>query len=467
MKNGKSCFVKAGIVLAIIGIFLLAGCATSGGAGGGAAAGGGAKAPSAKPVASPVYYGSGSGTSQSDALNQAKTAAVRKAAQDLLGIAAATVKKDEVESALFGKGNINAYVYNESMEIIDRGGAEGSYSATIGVRINLEAINNILRGAEIYGGQVLPQGGEVALADQSRPAIAGEEPDAAPAGDGGAAVAKAEPESAAPAPAPAEVDPQEAAIIQGIVSNLSYMVYYDEKNVTDQFLATTAVGMANKYLSQNGMNYVDLDQIERIKKDQEMVYEEETGQSISIIQWIANKLNADIYIEVAVDANSETRNGRYYGSATVNLKNFDASTGAGRGTAFYQTVPPAMSTVSEKDALNNAVASATFNAIGRAIEQARAYTQQELSQGLKYTLIIQNTPDSRMMRDFEKRMERKAKSIRKLSFSPEESRYEVRMIGRITDLEDLVYDVTEGVSGMEGAFLVFQRGNSITFDTGL
>lgn len=467
MKNGRTMIVRAGIAFALAGILLLAGCATSGGAaGGGAPAAAGAKAPSAKLVASPMYYGSGSGTSQAEALNQAKTAAVRKAAQDLLGIAAATVKKNEVEAALFGKGNVNAFVYNESMEVIDRGGAEGSFSATVGIRINLEAVNTVLRGAEIYGGQVLPQGGEVALADQPRPAIAGPEPEAAK-DDATVASAAGGGSAEAPAPAAAEVDPREAEIIQDIVKNLSYMVYYDEKNVTDQFLATTAVGMANKYLSENGMNYVDLDQIERIKKDQEMVYEEETGQSISMIQWIANKLNADIYIEVAIDSSSETKNNRFYGSASVNLKNFDASTGTGRGTAFYQTMPPAMSMVSEKDALNNAVASATFNAIKKAIEQAQVYTRQELSEGIKYTLIIQNTPDSRMMRDFEKKMERKVKSLRKLSYAPEESRYEVRLVGRITDLEDAMYDVTEGVTGMEGSFLVFQRGNSITFDTGL
>lgn len=462
MRNGKR-FVTAAGLLALAFMMVLSGCVSSGGAPSGAAGGSGAAA--AKPTTAPVYFGTGSGSSQTDAMNKAKMAAVRKAAQDAVGIAAAAAKKNEMEEALFGKGNVNALVYNDSMEIVDRGGSDGDFSVTLGIKINLEAVGNILRGAGVYGGQVLPQGGEIALLDQSRPDIAGPAPakDDTTADSGAAAGGS----PAAETPAAAEVDPEEAAIIREIVDNLSYMVYYDEEQVTDPFLATTAIGMANKYLAQNGMNYVDLDQIERLKKDQEMAYEEETGQSISIIQWIANKLNADIYIEVVVDANSETKNGRYYGSATVNLKNFAASTGNGRGTAFYQTVPPAMSTVSEKDAVNNAVASATYNAVRNAIEQAQVYTEKELTQGLQYTLVIQNTPDSRMMRDFQKDLERKAKSVKRLSFAPEESKYEVRLIGRISDLEDLVYDVTEGIDGMEGTFLVFQRGNSITFDTGL
>ena len=207
--------------------------------------------------------------------------------------------------------------------------------------------------------------------------------------------------------------------------------------------------------------------IERIKKDQAAAYEDETGQDVSMIQWIAGKLNADIYIEIVVDANSNTKNNRYYGSASVSLKNFDASTAAGRGSSYYQTVPPAMSTVSEEDALNNAVASATFNAIKKAVEQARSYTQKELTQGIKYDLVVQNTFDSRLMRDFMKKMERKVKSIKRISTSPEETKYDVRLIGSIEDLEDLVYDISESLPGLEGMSLVYQRGNSITFESGL
>jgi len=117
--------------------------------------------------------------------------------------------------------------------------------------------------------------------------------------------------------------------------------------------------------------------------------------------------------------------------------------------------------------LNNAVASATFNAIKKAVDQARSYTQKELTQGIKYDLVIQNTFDSRLMRDFMKKMERKVKSIKRISTSPEETKYDVRLIGRIEDLEDLVYDVSEGLPGLEGISLVYQRGNSITFDSGL
>jgi hypothetical protein len=149
------------------------------------------------------------------------------------------------------------------------------------------------------------------------------------------------------------------------------------------------------------------------------------------------------------------------------MKNFDASTGSGRGSAYYQTIPPAMSTVSEEDALNNAVASATYKATEEAIKQAESFTQKELRRGIQYRLVVQNSFDSRVMRDFAERLGRKVENVQRVSYSPEETVYEVRLIGRITELEDIIYDTAETVDGLEGMYLVYQRGNSITFNSGM
>ncbi len=406
----------------------------------------------------PMYYGSGEGTTLSGALNSAKLQAVKKAVQDALGKAPVTANREKLENEVYGKVNVNALVHNDSVNILRKAEDNGTYTVTLGVRINLPSVASVLRGKKIYGGLILPQGGTVVLADQEPPA-----PVPAPAsGTSGNAVSSQKSEAL-----PKNVTPKQAELINSIINNLTYMVYYNDKTVSNPFLARTAVGMANKYLAENGLEYVDLEQVEQIKKDQAAAYEEETGNSVSMIQWIAEKLNADIYIEVSVDTNSRTKGGKYYGSASVSLKNFDASTGSGRGTAFYQTVPPAMSTVSTEAAVNNAVASATYNAIRKAVQQAEIYTRKDLVQGIKYSLVMQNTSDSKLMRAFMKGVERKVKSIRRLSTSPEETKYEVRLIGRMEDLEDIVYDVAGSISGLEGVSLVYQRGNSITFDTGL
>ncbi len=468
MMNGNVKYTaKMAAVAVITGLVILMGsCATSSAPGPKPVSGApaenkaAASAEAVKVSDSPMYYGTGSGSSQSAAINAAKLAAVKKAVNDVLGIASSMANREVLEEKVYGKVNVNALVYAESLDIISRSSDNGQYTVTAGVRINLPALADVLRGADIYGGQILPQGGKVALPDQQPVPGTG-------SSTGTASSGKSAGDSGSVAQENVNVSPDEAALINSIVNNLTYMVYYDEKTVSDPFIAKTAVGMANKYLSQKGMEYVDLEQIERIKKDQAAAYEAETGQSVSMLQWIAGKLNADIYIEISVDVNATTKDGKYYGSASVSLKNFDSSTGAGRGTAFYQTVPPAMSLVSEADAINNAVASATYHAIAKAVQQAELYTKKELVQGIRYSLVIQNTPDSKLMRTFMKKLEKKVKSVKRLSASSEETKYEVRLIGRMEDLEDIVYDVAESIPGLDGISLVYQRGNSITFDSGL
>lgn len=422
-------------------------------------------AAAAKVSGSPVYYGAGEGSSMTRALNSAKLTAVKKAVVDALGKASSLVNKEKLQNNIYEKIDVNALVYNDTVRIIDKSTGGDIYTVTLGVRINLPAVAAVLRKEKIYGGLILPQGGDVVLSDQEPPVVSS-------SGKSESTGVSTEPAVNAqtkegPAAGQSNVNTEEALLIDNIIDNLTYMVYYDEKTISNPFIAKTAVGMANKYLAENGLEYVDLDQIEQIKKDQAAAYEEETGQSVSMIQWIAGKLNADIYIEVSVNTHSSVKDGKYYGSASVSLKNFDASTGAGRGTAFYQTIPPSMSTVSTADAVNNAVASATYNAIRDAVGQAVVYTKKELVQGIKYSLVMQNTSDSKLMRTFMKKLKRKVKSVRRISASPEETKYEVRLIGRIEDLEDIVYETADDITGLEGVSLVYQRGNSITFDTGL
>jgi len=435
-------------------LLFISGCATSPSMAGTSSSPSKGTAATAKVSGSPVYYGTGEGSSLTRALNNAKLAAVEKAVVDALGKAASLGNKEKLQKNIYGKIDINALVYNDTVRIIDKSTGGDVYTVTLGVRVNLPAVAAVLRREKIYGGLILPQGGDVVLSDQEPP-VANTSGKSETTGV-----------STEPAGQP-NVNAGEALLINNIIDNLTYMVYYDEKTVSNPFIAKTAVGMANRYLAENGLEYVDLEQIEQIKKDQAAAYEEETGQSVSMIQWIAGKLNADIYIEVSVNTHPSVKDGKYYGSASVSLKNFDASTGAGRGTAFYQTVPPAMSTVSTADAVNNAVASATYNAIRNAVGQAVVYTKKELVQGIKYSLVMQNTSDSKLMRTFMKKLKRKVKSVRRISASPEETKYEVRLIGRIEDLEDIVYGTADDITGLEGVSLVYQRGNSITFDTGL
>ena len=442
--------LSAAVLLLILMVFS---CATGG-------------VPSGGPTETPLYYGSGSGGSGLQAMNAAKGMAVRRAAEDLLGPAVAMVKKPELDSFFSEVKDFNIYVLPETLQTLSSDGT--SYSLMI--RVNLKALGNSLAAKMLLGGQVTGAANQsLALADQKPPA--GAVSAAAPADPG-----KKEPSppateepAAAPVAAAPEAPPsaEEQAFINRYMSDLTYMVYYNENSPADPFLMKAAVVSANKYLNQNNMTYVDLEQIESLKKDQELVYEEETGQAVSIIQWIAHKLNADIYIEINMSVTGNSDGSRHYGSATVTLNNYEASTADGRGAASYQTNPPAFSTVSQADALNNAVASAVFQAMPEALSTADRETREAMTRGLKYSLTIMNTRDRRLMRDFEQKLQRKFRSLRQLSYTPEQSVYEVYLLGEILDLEDAIYDVADTIPDLEGLSLIMQQRSALTFDSGL
>lgn len=448
-KRMKKGFLCAGILL-----LMLIGCATSPGVSGV----GGERAPAeTETSATPMFYGKAYSKSALEALNASKTQAVRKAVNLLLGQASAAVHSDELNDIF--SSNINAYIYGGSLVIIQEGKDKDGHYYEIGVRVDLKAAAGVMKAHDIFGGQVTPGASDLyALTDEPLPT--GMETQEDTTVETPAATSK-------PLPPVVAVSPEEQQKIDEFVGNMTWMVYYNEETEEDPFVMKAAVGSANKYLAGQGYDYIDLRQIESIKQDQELAYEEETGQLVSIIQWIASRLNADIYIEISAATNAKIDGNNYYGSASVVLNNYEASTAEGRGSATYTTIPPAFSTVSTDDAVYNAITSAVYQIMPAAIQQAVQYTKKALTRGIRFDLILYNTSDARLMRDFKRNMERRVKSIETISQSAEETRYVVRIIGDIEDLQDIVYDVADTLPGLQRMDLVYLRGKSITFDTGL
>ena len=407
----------------------------------------------------PVYYGEGSGDTSINAMQAAKKEAVGKAAADLLGKAAISGQKDEITALLDSINDFDPFILKTDIETLDSRSTDGFYYY-LGLRIDLAGLAAKLQASDILGGQIDGRSGnEYRLPDQPAPSVIRTESAAAPPVN--------KPEEKVIEKAVPEASAEELALISDYINSLTYMVYFNEQTEADPFLTRTAVAAATRYLDTNGYEYVDLSQIERLKEDQAMVYEEETGNAVSIIQWIAHKLNADIYIELSLDTSGKTENGNYYGSAVINLNCYSASTAEGRGSAVYQTIPPAFSRISQQDALSNAVASAVSRGMEQAVSVSRNETAKAVSRGFKYIVTMHNTWDALVMRDFEKKLGSRVKGVKRISYSPEESVFEVYLIGDVSMLEDLVYDTAETIKALEGIMLVMQRGNTITFDTGM
>ncbi len=286
------------------------------------------------------------------------------------------------------------------------------------------------------------------------------------------------PQEDTPPPEPEEIVEQTNPIYSGLteaeiefvsryLNKMIYMVYFDEETEEDEYYISGALNKANEYLIENSLVAIDLDQIEKIKEDQILAYEEQTGQSESIIQWIANKLNADIYIEVSAKTEGSTQiGGKYYGTAQLELKAYETSTAILMGSASYTTIDQKFSTVSEENARFNAIQEAVNIVMPRVIEQIRENMKNSAINGIRYEVIIQNPLGDRAMNSFWDKLSGEVKDIQAISQSMEEIRYNIWYIGSMVELKSLIYNITETISGLQNMEMVYSRGKSITFHTG-
>jgi hypothetical protein len=306
-------------------------------------------------------------------------------------------------------------------------------------------------------------------ADQSRAralvtggADAGTPVAAAPASTPAAA---AQPVDAAPPP-PGVLTPEEEAYLNNYLARLNYMVYFDEAAGLNPQSAKIAVNQANRYLIEKlGLTVVDFDQIEKNKKDQQAVYQAETGGSIDLIQYIAQKFNADVYVEISFSTTTSTSGGRFYAAASGSMKLYDTSTAQLLGSVSFQS-PEVMSTTSIAAAESNAVAASVWNGMPRMIDQSKMLVKNSLSRGIRYEIILQSTPDSRAVSNLRRYLGRSVREVEQVSYTAAETKLAVFTFSNATRVEDAIYEAAER-AGMMDVYLVYSRGKSFTFNSGM
>ncbi|MBN1241973.1 MAG: hypothetical protein JXA15_04610 [Spirochaetales bacterium] len=270
----------------------------------------------------------------------------------------------------------------------------------------------------------------------------------------------------APVLTPGALTEEERAFLDRYLAGLDYLVYIDEAAGMDPALAKMAVTQANRYLIEKmGRTVIDFDQVQRNKMDQQAAYLAETGGSIGIMQYLAQKFDADVYVEISMRASGAERSGRFYASAQGVMKLFDTSTSQLLGSLSFVS-PEVMSPTSLDGALSNAVQASIFTAMPKMTDQAKSLIEASLANGIRFELVIQATPDSRAISDFRRALGRVFRKVEQLSYSAEETRLLVYTFKDATVVEDAVYVAAER-SGMPDIYLVFSRGKALTFNSGL
>jgi hypothetical protein len=138
---------------------------------------------------------------------------------------------------------------------------------------------------------------------------------------------QAEPDRAQPIPPGAP--PQEMeAFIDDYIAHLCFMVYLNDKikiPAGDESVYRKAVSAANDFLAAKKLRIVLLEQVEKMKKDHTTLVEDAQNENMSVAQWLAQSLNADVYIQLDVLVTSEKRGAQYFAQANLSCQVYDAS----------------------------------------------------------------------------------------------------------------------------------------------
>lgn len=397
-----------------------------------------------------VYVGAGRGETLGEAMNAAKMDAVRRAVIDLIGAQAEAAQARELDDVLYSTRNPNAYVYNETMETLRRDGSliEGDLIYEIRIRVNVPAVRRTLEAHGIGAGPVTSRPAPAPARDRDGPDVAAE---------------------IVPALDFAEVTAAERRFIARYVDTMTYMVTFSDRAAGEMpegdFLLRSAVVQANGYLVSQGRLVVDATQVEQLKRDQELVYEEQVGREVSILQWVARRLNADVYIDLDARVSDRRSGTGHYATADVTLSMYETSTGQILGSVNRRS-QEAFSRTSGTDAGVNALQSAVHQAMPRVVEMSERQMERMLTRGIRYELVLQRPPDARSLSRFRTTMLDEVRQIATVSQAPQEIVYEVFFVGSTDDLVDLVFRVSDRVAGFEDLDLVIGRGRSLTFDVG-
>jgi hypothetical protein len=263
----------------------------------------------------------------------------------------------------------------------------------------------------------------------------------------------------------AQLTPEEQQYLEQYLTRLKYMVYYDEKAEIPADQAKTAVAQANRYLiEQMKLEVIDFDQIMKNKEDQKAAYQKETGGKIDLIQYLAQKFNADVYVELSFSVNSTESSGKYYATATGSMKIFNPSTASLLGSITFQS--PQVMWQSKAGAVQNALNGSVWQAMPKLTAQAKELIKGTLQRGFRYELIIQQTADSRLIDKFERQLAKKMREVEQVSYSAEETRYDCFTFQTGSKFKQAVQDAADA-AGLKDLYTVYSRGKSYTFNTGL
>jgi hypothetical protein len=147
------------------------------------------------------------------------------------------------------------------------------------------------------------------------------------------------------------------------------------------------------------------------------------------------------------------------------MKIYDTSTAALLGSIVLSS-QTAFSPNSADAAATNAIASTVWIAMPKMIDQSKALLKNALARGVRYEVIVQKTPDSKQVSQLRRALAKKIREVEQVSYSAATTKLYLYTFMKGDKVEDTMYEAG-AAAGLNDMNLVYSRGKSYTFDSGL
>ena len=256
-----------------------------------------------------------------------------------------------------------------------------------------------------------------------------------------------------------------APLITEAIDNLTYLVYFEpeKKNIEDEY-ARLSVNRVNNYLANKGYEYIELERILEIKDEYLKLYEETTG-AVSVVQLIAQALNADIYIVAdGIVEDAGTEGDIHFASASIDLKAFESATARGLGTETGYSGKLGLASGMDA-AKRKTVEVAVENATEPVINLSRSYMMKAFEDGIRYEVVVQGIMSYDLIRVFSDavRATDQFRRIKEVSAAEGMAKYYVHYMGRKNEFIDEVMNNLLNEDGFENFSVLVSRGNAVIF----
>ncbi len=420
----------------------------------------------------PLIYGRGTGASREEALQAALLDGVRRTAETLLGPAVSVSSVDQLDRLFSADVSDGADYFKKGS--FERLGSVSRSKDQVeeGIRGRIDTLYLIKRlEAAGIGGDLFTASADIPVLEDEAPpswldSLASGTDASRQESSAVTSLAESAMESAG-AVEKGSLDLERLDLSSGerqrltdYITSMKFMVLAEDG---EDASSVDAASVLTAFLDMRGYAVSSQENLEAVMNGQEKAYEAETEGKIGVLQWTAAKLRADIAVTVEAEVETSNAGGSYSGEALFGIRIREVSGWKDLGLVRSPRGISVSGFSTEEEAAATAIVRGLTEILPDITRISEEGVQDMLVQGISYTVEILNVDDTATINRLKDNLKGEIRSMRH-SLGNGSLKLNIRYLGGVESLENTLCDAAANIPGLENISLLYQRGNSLTFD---